>query len=529
MSASLYAGLDSSTQGLTAVVIRVDGAAREVVWRHTVIFDRDLPRYGTRHGVLEHPDVRVVHAPPLMWAEALDVMMGHLASALGEERSRLAAIAGCGQQHGSVYLTASGVRRLSELDAGQPLVDQLTDAFARPTSPIWMDASTATECAEIEAALGGGEPAAALTGSRVYERFTGPQIRRFWRMTPDAYGRTARIHLVSSFLASLVSGTDAPIEPGDGAGMSLLDLSNGRWSAAAVTATAPELAEKLPSTSASASVLGPLAGYWIRRYGFSPETRAIAWTGDNPSSLIGTGLVGEGRVAISLGTSDTIFGAMDQPRTSRDGIGHVFGSPTGRFMGITVFRNGSLARERVRDMFGLDWEGFSRALQSAPPGNNGALVLPWFEPEITPVVAVPGWRHRGLDVSDAAAAVRGVVEGQILAMARHSRWMGVSIDTIQATGGASTNRDVLQVIADVFGATVERFDTPNSAALGGALRAFQAHTGVPWSDAIAGLVTPVEGQAVTPDPAAVEIYARLAPEAAAFERMALDELPHAQQ
>ena len=54
----------------------------------------------------------------------------------------------------------------------------------------------------------------------------------------------------------------------------------------------------------------------------------------------------EGRVAISLGTSDTIFGLMKEPRVDPSGTGHVFGSPTGDYMGLTCFSNGSLARER---------------------------------------------------------------------------------------------------------------------------------------------------------------------------------------
>src|SRR5205085_1396117 len=125
--------------------------------------------------------------------------------------------------------------------------------------------------------------------------------------------------------------------------------------------TAPDLASKLPRIVPGSAIIGTLSQYWQRRYRL-PPVDVVAWSGDNPSSLIGTGLVHEGVVAISLGTSDTIFGLMRKPKPSTDGIGHVFGAPTGDFMGITVFRNGSLARERIRDQFGLTWEGFSRAL-----------------------------------------------------------------------------------------------------------------------------------------------------------------------
>ena len=518
---SLFLGLDSSTQGLTAVVIGVSGTSRDTVWQHTINYDRDLPEYGTRHGVLQNADPRIVRSSPAMWADALDRMMARVATEPSIDKSRIAAIAGAGQQHGSVYLTQEGRQRLTAMDSRAALAAQMDGLFSRDASPIWMDSSTTTECGEIDAALGGRAATARLTGSRAFERFTGPQIRKLAKDHPGRYELTARIHLVSSFLASLLAGADAPIDPGDGAGMNLMDLSSGQWSEAALDATAPGLRARLPRLAPSTTVVGPLAPYWSERYGFSPATKVVAWTGDNPSSLIGTGLIREGRVAVSLGTSDTIFGAMDAPRVSDAGVGHVFGSPTGAFMGITVFKNGSLAREQVRNAYALDWDSFSLLLQTSPPGNHGALMLPWFDPEITPAVPAPGLRRDNLDPHDAHANVRAVVEAQMMAMARHSAWMGVRIDTIHATGGASRNTEILQVMADVFNARVERFHIGNSAALGAALRAYQAHTGVPWPEAIAGFVEPIAGGTVVPIAAHVAIYDELKRRHAEFERRAL--------
>jgi xylulokinase len=44
---------------------------------------------------------------------------------------------------------------------------------------------------------------------------------------------------------------------------------------------------------------------------------------------------------------------MDSPCTDPRGYGHVFGNPAGRFMSLICFKNGSLAREKIRDRFGL--------------------------------------------------------------------------------------------------------------------------------------------------------------------------------
>jgi xylulokinase len=500
--------------------------------RRTIIFERSfryddvLPHYGTQHGVLRASDPRTVHAPPLMWSEGLDRIMSDLTKDRSIDWSGLRAISGSAQQHGSVYVNARAADRLKSLDPTKPLADQLQDVFSRQTSPIWMDSSTSAQCAAIEAAVGGAQALARLTGSRGFERFTGPQIRKFAEEDPAGYTATDRVHLVSSWLASLLAGTHAAIDPGDGSGMNLMDLAAKDWSPDALRATAPDLGAKLPRIAESWSIVGTLSPYWQRRYDL-PAARVVAWSGDNPCSLVGTGLVREGVVAISLGTSDTIFGIMPTPRPSDDGTGHVFASPTGAYMGMTVFKNGSLARERVRDDYKLDWRGFSDALARTPAGNNGATMLPWFDPEITPLVLEPGVRRHGLDPANADANVRAVVEAQMMSLALHSRWMGVTISTIYATGGASANRDVLQVMSDVFNAEVLQLETGNSAALGAALRAFHADrqaSGTPldWDNVIAGFVVPRRETRLTPKAANVEVYRKLIEIYSQREREAID-------
>ena len=217
---------------------------------------------------------------------------------------------------------------------------------------------------------------------------------------------------------------------------------------------------------------------------------------------------------------------MREPRVDATGTGHVFGAPTGDFMSLTVFKNGSLARERVRDAYGLDWDGFSRALAETPPGNGGAILLPWFESEITPSVATAGERRYGLDPADGAANVRAVVEAQMMSMALHSRWMGVAVDTLYATGGAAANRAILQVMADVFGVEVYQLEVGNSAALGAAIRAFHADCAadgrpIGWDEAIDGFVAPVAESRVVPDPQHRGTYAALMSRYAVCEREAL--------
>jgi len=517
--ADTYLGLDSSTQGLTALIIDTDSG--EVVTNRSVVFGERLPQYRSPHGFLPNADPRVRHADPLMWVDALELLLGDLRAA-GVDLGRVRGVSGAGQQHGSVYLARplDQVARAGGWKTGTPLAEQVRPLLSRATAPIWMDSATSAECAEIARAAGGDERMVAITGSRAIERFTGPQIRKFAKDHPADWERTAEVHLVSSFIASLLTGASAPIDLGDGAGMNLLDLATGTWSPALLEATAPGLGRKLKAPVAGSTTVGTIAGYFVERYGFAPGTPVVAFTGDNPSSLIGMGAARPGTGVISLGTSDTVFAAMAAPRVDPRGFGNVFGNPAGGFMALACFANGSLAREEIAKRFGLGWDAFADAiLRRTRPGNDGNLLLPYFVPEITPRLAAPLERWYGSEAfvaqRDADAAARAVVEAQALGMRRHSDWIGETMDTILITGGASRNPGIRRVLADVFQARIVPLRVSNSSALGGALRAAQAVSGLGWSDLFARFSAPDAALAVDPDPATAAAYRELG---AAFDR-----------
>ena len=162
--------------------------ANEVVYESSLNFDQELPQYGTTHGVLPRAQPDVAMSSPVMWADALDVMFGRMAKS-GVEVGRIAAICGSAQQHGSVYLNRRAAAGIGTLDPSKPLAGQVAPMLSRQESPIWMDSSTSAECREITDAVGGAGPLSQHTGSRAFERFTGPQIRKFFKTEPAAYER----------------------------------------------------------------------------------------------------------------------------------------------------------------------------------------------------------------------------------------------------------------------------------------------------------------------------------------------------
>jgi xylulokinase len=443
-----------------------------------------------------------------MWLDALDLLFSRLAKIA--DLSQVEMIAGSGQQHGSVYLDVSFESRLAALDPKQGLADQISHALTRATSPIWMDTSTGTECAEITAALGGCAEVCRRSGSIAIERFTGPQIRRFYKTQPDAYAKTAHIHLVSSFIASVIAGKSVSIDYGDAAGMNLLNLATLAWDSGLLEATAPGLLEKLPAPAPATTVQGTVSRYFVEKYGLSANCRCALFTGDNPASLVGMGATTPGNIVISLGTSDTFFAAMPGPKTDPNGFGHVFGSPAGGFMSLICFRNGSLAREALRDRLGLDWSAFDRAALAETRDSAGKnLMLPFFGPETTPRHDFSGPVLQGSPDFESGAVpdlqVRALLEGQFLNMRLHSQWMQVKAERIRLTGGASKNDGIAQLVADVFQAPVERLDVSNSAALGAALIAASA-AGHDLEELQQAYCRCSAGSTLAPDPALASIY-----------------------
>ena len=474
---SLCLGVDVGTQSLTALVVEASrgdaggSRASSIAARAGVHYDSEVAAYGTVNGQLPHDDPAIGRAPPCMWLEALDLAFEKLGVDVCRE---VRGVAVSGQQHGSVYLAAGAERALAGLSPDRGLGEQIEPVLARAEAPIWTDSSTTRECGEIRRALGGPRAVTELTGSDAFERFTGPQIRRFARMEPEAWAATAHVGLVSSFVTSVLAGRLAPIDHGDGSGMNLLDIRRLEWSAAAVAATAEGLDRRLPPTCAPWTVVGTIAPYFVSRYGLPASAQVVAGSGDNPCSLVGVGVREPGEAVLSLGTSDTYFGLLDGVAVDPEANGHVFVAPSGHPMSLICFRNGSLAREAVRDRYGLDWAGFDAALRATPPGNDGMMMLPWFEPEIVPRVPTPRvHRLGGLrdEPEQAARNCRAVVEGQFLSMRLNSEWMGTRPRRLVATGGGSQNRELLQIAADVLGCRVESLEVSDGAALGAALRA----------------------------------------------------------
>ncbi|NQT92927.1 MAG: carbohydrate kinase [Lentisphaerae bacterium] len=526
---SLFLGLDASTQGLKATAI---DAQLNVVYEAALNYDSDLPEFGTEGGAHHHDDGLTVTSPAIMWVAALDILLQKLA----DEKfpfTRVVAVSGSGQQHGSVWLKKGASSTLAGLNATLTLRQQLADIFSVADSPIWMDSSTGPQCRALENALGGPQAVADLTGSRAYERFTGNQVAKLFQQQPDAYESTEHIALVSSFMASLLTGDYVAVDHAEGSGMNLMNIRSKTWDRAALDATAPDLESRLGPLSASHARAGSLHSYYAGRYGFRPDCAVFAFSGDNPNSLAGLRLQLPGSVAISLGTSDTVFASLTDPHPS--GLeGHILANPVdpSAYMAMVCYKNGSLTRELVRDQSGCGtWKEFADVVNRTGPGNEGSLGFYLKEPEITPPILHTGvYRFdadgNAVEAFECGTDARAVVEGQFLSMRLHGSKLGIEASSILATGGASGDQCVIRILTDVFGVPVYVGEQPNSASLGAAYRALhgwrcdQEGSFVPFADAVAD--APPFQKSADPDPSAHAVYNDLLPRYEALEKKVVE-------
>lgn len=509
-SQPLYLGFDLSTQQLKALAVTSD---LKVVHEAKFDFDADSTGFGIQKGVLTNEAEHEVFAPVALWLQALDILLERLKD-VGLELRSVKGISGAGMQHGSVFWNADAESLLSTLDSSKSLRHQLDGAFSYPYSPNWQDASTQRECDEFDVALGNEQALAQTTGSKAHHRFTGPQILRFQRKHPDAYMKTARISLVSSFLATIFLGKFAPFDISDVCGMDLWDIKAGAWhekllSLAAGSYGVADLEKKLGDVPEDGGIhLGNISQYFVRRHGFSSECTIIASTGDNPSTILALPLR-QNDAMVSLGTSTTFL--MSTPEYKPDPATHFFNSPTtpGLYMFMLCYKNGGLAREHIRDAINATaqpdnkkaWSDFDKALLNTPAlaqkhaSDLAKLGLFFPRPEIVPNLPAGEW-HFTYDLStkklqqtdakpSAEECARLIVESQFLSLRLRSqalvhppeKTLPPQPRRIYLVGGGSRNNAIAKLAGEILGGSegVFKLDVgENACALGAAHKAVWA-------------------------------------------------------
>src|SRR6267143_6750931 len=341
-----FLGVDCGTQS-TKVVLRdgATGAALSVGRAPHELIERDD---GTRE------------QDPAWWIEALRVAVR---DATRGERFDIGGIGVSGQQHGLVCLDRS---------------DQPVRA-----AKLWNDTTTVRECADLTRKLGGDRRVLELLGNLILPGYTAPKIAWLAAHEPDAYARTARMCLPHDYLNLWLTGQFVT-EFGDASGTAYFDVRARRYSDAVLAAidAARDWTRTLPPIARSLSVVGTLRREASESLGLDAGVPVSAGGGDNMFAAIGCDLVVEGPLAVSLGTSGTVFAYRGEPAVDPVGEAAAFCDSTGGWLPLAATLNCTSATEWVRELLTMDHAEVDAAVASG--GAAGLAFLPYLSGERTP-------------------------------------------------------------------------------------------------------------------------------------------------
>ncbi|MGA1016535.1 MAG: xylulokinase [Phycisphaerales bacterium] len=443
----LLLGIDLGTGGVRALL--VDGSGR-VVAAHSAEHPLSTPRPGWAE-----------QEPESWWTATVAAVRGALGKAPG---CTVAAIGLSGQMHGLVMCDAKGA----------PL---------RPCI-LWCDNRSAPQCEEAEARIG-LDRLLELAGNRMLPGFTAPKILWCRRHEPDLERRAA-IHLLpKDWLRHRLSGTFAT-EVSDASGTLLFDCANRRFSEELCGLLEID-PTTLPPCFESPELSSRLSRDAAARLGLPEGIPIAGGGGDQAAQAVGTGIVREGPVSLTLGTSGCAFAARASWPGNPGGILHAFCHAvpgTWHLMSVMLSAGGSLRwfRDEVaRDVKaaaaerGVDpYDLISEEAMQAAPGAEGLLFLPYLSGERTPV-ADPHARGAfvGLSIAHTRSHLaRAVFEG-ITFGARDGldliREAGTPIDSVRLSGGGARSPMWRRLCADVFGVPATLVNTSEGAAYGAAL------------------------------------------------------------
>jgi xylulokinase len=218
--------------------------------------------------------------------------------------------------------------------------------------------------------------------------------------------------------------------------------------------------------------IGTISADLVQRFGFHPDCKIDAGSGDNMYGAIGTGNVRPGIVTISLGTSGTAYTFMEQPFIDPLGEIAAFCDSTGNYLPLLCVSNLANGYNAILQQFRLTHQEFAEVVNNVPAGCGGRILLPWYSGERTPDVplAAPLYFGFGLDDFNKFYLCRAVLEGHILNLYDGFQRMPVKPIEIRLTGGLSQSDAWCQTIADIFETEVVPVEG-EGAALGAALHA----------------------------------------------------------
>ncbi|RLV48376.1 xylulokinase [Nocardioides mangrovicus] len=422
----MVTGVDTSTQ--SCKVLTVDAETGDVV----------------RSGAAPHPEGTSVD--PRRWWDAL------LAASGGAPvPDDVDAVGVGGQQHGMVALD----------EAGEPVHDAL----------LWNDTRSADQAARLRQHWGGRWWAEEI-GVVPVASFTATKLAWLADHHPELADRVEAVMLPHDYLTWRLLDTpaEAVTDASDASGTGYWSVPD-RAYRPEVLAYAFGRAPRLPRVLEPREAAGETAGGVV----------VSAGCGDNAGAALGLGLR-EGEVAVSIGTSGTVFtSTRTDVADPSGGIAGFADARGGRLPLIAVMNCTQVLADTAR-LLEVDLAGLGRLAESAAPDADGLLLVPFLGGERTPDLPHASGTLLGITRSSYTAA--NLARAAYLAVALsldHAlsllRGHDVPVERVVTLGGGARSATLLRTAAALWHADVEVPEPAEYVALGAARQAAWALDG----------------------------------------------------
>lgn len=445
------AGLDIGTSGTKTALISEDG---EVVASAMVEYPLLTPKPGW------------AEQEPSEWWDATCATLKQVIAESGVDPAEIKGVGLSGQMHGSVFLDGEG-------------------KVIRPAL-LWCDARTAAECDEINAVVGADTFFEACCNPPLVG-FTAPKVVWLKNHEPEKYARLRHIMLPKDYVRYLMTG-EMICEVSDAAGTVLFDVRQRTWAGGVLDALGIAR-EWMPEVRESFDVCGTITAAASEATGLKAGTPVVGGGADNTCGAIGAGVVIEGRVSASLGTSGVVFAPTNDVRVDPGKRVHTFVHSTRQqwyLMGCMIsagmalrwyrdniaFDEIALAEQEGRDVYAR----YDEAAASLPVGAEGLWFLPYLQGERSPHNdpfargSFVGLTFKHGRAHMARAILEGITFG-MRDMLEVIKELGTDVSEIRALGGGAKSPFWRQLMADVFGDEIAILEKEEGGAMGAAILA----------------------------------------------------------
>ncbi|MDB5983028.1 MAG: xylulokinase [Pseudomonas sp.] len=439
----MFLGIDCGTQGTKAIVLdAVNGKVLgEGSGTHTMISGANGRR---------EQDVQE-------WLTAFAQATAAALQQAGISGSEIQGIGVSGQQHGLVMLDETG-------------------HVLRPAK-LWCDTESAPENDRLLAYLGGEAGSLERLGVAIAPGYTVSKLLWTQEQHPELFARIDKILLPHDYLNYWLTGRCCS-EFGDASGTGYFNVRTRSWDLGLLEHIDPSgrLSRALPTLIEAQQAVGTVRPEIAQLLGLNPEAIVSSGGGDNMMGAIGTGNIQPGSITMSLGSSGTVYAYSDQPQVSDQASVATFCSSSGGWLPLICTMNLTNATSAIRELFALDIDGFNRAINQAPIGAQGVLMLPFLNGERVPALPHATGSILGLDSTNLSQAnlCRAVVEGTTFGL-RYGldllRANGIKSEAIRLIGGGAKSAVWRQIVADIMDTPVICTDYSEAAALGAAIQA----------------------------------------------------------